>query len=141
MKQIFALIGLLFLSLPAFGQQPQTPEEQEKQLLEFIDKEVERLTSALNLEYWQTSYVDSTLVHDYHALQDEMKELQNAKVSNTDLYIAVQDKWQEQIYNTFHRFFNEDQWKKYLKTGAAREQKARDKRREKAAKAAAKEEK
>ena len=141
MKQIFALIGLLFLSLTAFGQQPQTPEEQEKQLLEFIDKEVERLTGALNLEYWQTFYVDSTLVHDYHALQDEMKELQNAKVSNTDLYIAVQDKWQEQIYNTFHRFFNEDQWKKYLKTGAAREQKARDKRREKAAKAAAKEEK
>lgn len=135
MKQIFAIIGLLFLSLTAFGQQPQTPEEQEKQLLEFIDKEVERLTSALNLEYWQTFYVDSTLVHDYHALQDEMKELQNAKVSNTDLYIAVQDKWQEQIYNTFHRFFNEDQWKKYLKSGAAREQKARDKRREKAAKA------
>ena len=141
MKQIFALIGLLFLSLPAFAQQPQTPEEQEKQLLEFIDKEVERLTASLNLEYWQTFYVDSTLVHDYHALQDEMKELQNAKVSNTDLYIAVQDKWQEQIYNTFHRFFNEDQWKKYLKTGAAREQKAREKRREKAAKAAAKEDK
>ena len=141
MKQIFALIGLLFLSLPAFAQQPQTPEEQEKQLLEFIDKEVERLTASLNLEYWQTFYVDSTLVHDYHALQDEMKELQNAKVSNTDLYLAVQDKWQEQIYNTFHRFFNEDQWKKYLKTGAAREQKAREKRREKAAKAAAKEDK
>ena len=136
MKQIIALIALFSLSatVMAQSQQPQTPEEQEKQLLEFIDNEVQRLSGALKLEYWQEFYVDSTLVHDYHAMQDEIKELQAAKVSNYDLYTAIQDKWQEQIYNSYHRFFNEEQWKKYLKTGAAREKKARDKRREKAAK-------
>ena len=141
MKQIFALIALLSFSLTAAAQSqgPQSPEEQEKQLLEFIDKEVERFTASLKLEYWQAFYVDSTLVHDYHAMQDEMKELQNAKVSNYDLYTAVQDKWQEQIYNSFHRFLNEEQWKKYLKSGAAREKKAREKRREKAMKAGKKE--
>ena len=137
MKQIIALFALLSLFSPAElrAQAPQSPEEQEKQLMEFIDKEVERLSSTLKLEYWQQFYVDSTLVHDYHALQEEMQTLQNAKVSNSDLYIAVQDKWQERIYNSYHRFFNDEQWKKYLKSGAAREQKARDKRREKAAKA------
>lgn len=137
MKQIIALFALLslFFAAELRAQAPQSPEEQEKQLMEFIDKEVERLSSTLKLEYWQQFYVDSTLVHDYHALQEEMQTLQNAKVSNSDLYIAVQDKWQERIYNSYHRFFNDEQWKKYLKSGAAREQKARDKRREKAAKA------
>lgn len=136
MKQIIALFALLslFSAAELRAQAPQSPEEQEKQLMEFIDKEVERLSSTLKLEYWQQFYVDSTLVHDYHALQEEMQTLQNAKVSNSDLYIAVQDKWQERIYNSYHRFFNDEQWKKYLKSGAAREQKARDKRREKAAK-------
>ena len=137
MKQIIALFALLslFSAAELRAQAPQSPEEQEKQLMEFIDKEVERLSSTLKLEYWQQFYVDSTPVHDYHALQEEMQTLQNAKVSNSDLYIAVQDKWQERIYNSYHRFFNDEQWKKYLKSGAAREQKARDKRREKAAKA------
>lgn len=137
MKQIFALFALLslFSAAELRAQAPQSPEEQEKQLMEFIDKEVERLSSTLKLEYWQQFYVDSTLVHDFHAMQEELTTLQNAKVSNSDLYIAVQDKWQEQIYNSYHRFFNDEQWKKYLKSGAAREQKARDKRREKAAKA------
>ena len=137
MKQIIALFALLslFSAAELRAQAPQSPEEQEKQLMEFIDKEVERLSSTLKLEYWQQFYVDSTLVHDYQALQEEMQTLQNAKVSNSDLYIAVQDKWQERIYNSYHRFFNDEQWKKYLKSGAAREQKARDKRREKAAKA------
>ena len=68
----------------------------------------------------------------------EMKALQQSKVSNTDLYVSVQDKWMQQIYDSYQKFFDEDQWAKYLKTGAARQQKARDKRREKAAKAAAK---
>lgn len=137
MKQIIALFALLslFSAAELRAQAPQSPEEQEKQLMEFIDKEVERLSSTLKLEYWQQFYVDSTLVHDFHAMQEELTTLQNAKVSNSDLYIAVQDKWQERIYNSYHRFFNDEQWKKYLKSGAAREQKARDKRREKAAKA------
>ena len=134
MKQIIALFALLslFSAAELRAQAPQSPEEQEKQLMEFIDKEVERLSSTLKLEYWQQFYVDSTLVHDYHALQEEM---QTSKVSNSSAYLTVQDKWQERIYNSYHRFFNDEQWKKYLKSGAAREQKARDKRREKAAKA------
>ena len=37
----------------AQGGQPQSPEEREKQLLEYIDKEVQRLSTLLELEYWQ----------------------------------------------------------------------------------------
>ena len=105
--------------------------------MEYIDKEVERLSNTLKMEYWQEFYADSVLVHDFHAMQDELKELQASKVTNADMYQQVQDKWSENIYNAFHKFLNEDQWKKYLKGGAARDKKARDKRAEKALKAAA----
>lgn len=108
-------------------------EEAEKKMQEYIDKEVEKLVITLNLEYWQEFYADSTLNHNIKALNDEYKALSSAKVSNRDLYIAAQDRWEEKTYESFHRFLNEKQWAKYLKNGAAREQKARDKRKLKAA--------
>lgn len=129
MKRWSILIAALLFSVPVFAQQtPPTPEEREKQLLEYIDKEVQRLSNLLKLEYWQEFYVDSTLVHDFHAMQDEMTELQSRKVANMDMYTSVTDKWMEQIYQSYHRFFNEEQWARYLKNGAARDKKARDKR-------------
>jgi len=111
--------------------QPMTPEQQEKQMMEYIDKEVKRLSGLLDLEYWQEFYVDSTLTHDYHALTAEMEEMQKAKVENTDLYTNVRDRWMEQIDATYKRIFNEAQWKKYWKSGGERAQKARDKRKKK----------
>ena len=49
-------------------------------------------------------------------------------MSNVDIYQTTQDKWAEQIYNALQKVFDEDQWAKYLKSGAARDKKARDKR-------------
>ena len=129
------LLGTVTLS--AQNQGPQTPEQKEKQLLEFIDREVKRLSDQLELEYWQEFYVDSTLNHDYHALQEEMEELQKTKVGNTDIYQNVQDKWMQQIDDSYHRFFNEEQWQTYWKSTGQRNQKARDKRKAKAEKASA----
>ena len=120
---------LLAFALPTSAQNPPpSPEQQEKQMMEYIDKEVKRLTEILDLEYWQEFYVDSTLTHDYHAMSEEMTKLQMAKVENSDLYINVQDKWMERIDATYKRIFNEAQWKKYWRSGAERAQKARDKR-------------
>ena len=123
---------LLSLSVAkAQNTQPQTPEQREKQMLEYIDKEVQRLSDLLGLEYWQEFYVDSTLTHDYHALTEELQSLQAAKVSNPDLYQAVNDKWSEQIDQSYKRFFTEEQWQKYWKSGGKRAQAARDKRKKK----------
>lgn len=113
-------------------QQPQSPEEQRKQTFEYIEKETDRLTTLLDLEYWQVFYVDSTLTSDIFGMQEELKGLSDQKISNSSMYYTVQDKWMQRIYDSYHRFLNEDQWAKYLKSGAAREQKARDKRRAKA---------
>ena len=120
---------LLAFALPTSAQNPPpSPEQQEKQMMEFVDSEVKRLSDLLDLEYWQEFYVDSTLTHDYHAMAAEMQSLKAARVENTDLYIGVQDKWKEQIDATYKRIFNEAQWKKYWKSGAQRAQKERDKR-------------
>ena len=115
----------------AQGGQPQTPEEREKQMLEYVDKEVQRLSTLLELEYWQEFYVDSTLTHDLKAMSEEMEKLQSAKVENSDLYINVQDKWVQQIDDTYKRLFTADQWAKYWKSGGKRAQDARDKRNKK----------
>lgn len=139
MKQIYGVLLALFALSPlvaAQNQPPRTPEEKEKQLLEYIDKEVKRLSELLDLEYWQEFYVDSTLTYDYKAMQAELEDLSKAKVGNSDLYVNVQDKWLEAIDLSYQKFFTEDQWEKYLKTGGRKAQKAREKRRAKAEKAA-----
>lgn len=124
-----AVLGLCFqISASAQQQQNMTPEEREKALFDNIDKEIERLTSILDLADWQVFMVDSTLTHDYKALTEEYETLRKTKVSNSAAYVAVGDKWTEAIYQTYQRIFNEEQWARYLKSGAAKEKKARDKR-------------
>ena len=127
--KFFGITALLLLPLWVWAQQqPQSEEEEIKQLREAVDKTVESYENLLDLEDWQSFYVDSILTHDYDALRLELKALRNAKVANTDIYVQTQDKWAEQIYNSLQKVFNEEQWTKYLKSGAAREKKSRDKR-------------
>lgn len=126
--KFFGISALLLLPLWLGAQQPQDEQAAQKQLREAIDKQVDSYTEMLDLEVWQTFYVDSILTHDYEAMRQELKGMSDAKIGNTDLYIQTQDKWAEQIFNSLQKVFNEEQWNKYLKTGGAREKKARDKR-------------
>jgi hypothetical protein len=112
-------------------EKPLTPEEQEAKTFEAIQKETDRLALLLNLEDWQIFYVDSTLTHNVFAMQKELKDLGDSKFSNSSIYYDVQDKWAQATYDSYQRFLNEAQWAKYLKNGAAREQKSRERRREK----------
>ena len=127
MKSILSTLTavIFFVALPqlASAQQQEVPSLEEQ-----IEKEAERLERVLDLEDWQVFYVDSTLMHDFPAMQAELKELADSKVSNRDMYISVQDKWMDQIDATYKRIFTEEQWAAYLKQGAAKAQKARAKR-------------
>ena len=105
----------------------QEPDKQ-PDIYERAEMEADRLQKVLDLEDWQVFYVDSTLKHDYPAMLAECDKLQASKVMNTSLYIAVQDKWMEQIDATYKKIFTPEQWATYLKNGAQRAQKARDKR-------------
>ena len=125
--KIFGIAAMLLLPFQAGAQQAQGAEEEIKQMREAIDQTVENYERILELEDWQSFYVDSILTHDYDALRVELKSLQAAKMSNADVYQQVQDKWAEQIYVALQKVLDEKQWAKYLKNGAAREKKARDK--------------
>ena len=103
------------------------------EMWERAEAEADRLQGLLDLEDWQVFYVDSTLKHDYQGLMVEAEKLQASKVANTALYMAVQDKWMERIEASYKKIFNETQWAAYLKSGAAKAQKAREKRKAKAA--------
>ena len=128
-KILFAAFALLISLGSAFAQQQQmSPEEKEKKLAEFIQKEIDKLETSLKLEDWQVFYADSILNHDYRAMQEELDGLQEAKVSDNDLYTKASDRWTEKMYNALHQVLNEEQWNKYLKGGPGRAKKARDKR-------------
>ena len=127
-KILFAVLAMFFSMGATFAQQQQmSPEEKEKKMDEFIQKEIEKLESNLKLEDWQVFYTDSILNHDYRAMQKELDELQEAKVSSNDLYIQANDKWAEKIYNAMHKVLNEEQWARYNKGDAGRAKKAKGK--------------
>ena len=128
MKSILSTIVALvfFVAMP---QQASAQQQEAPSLEEQIEKEADRLQRILDLEDWQVFYVDSTLMHDFPAMQNEIKELADSKVSNRDMYISVQDKWMDQIDATYKKIFTDEQWAAYLKQGAAKAQKARAKRR------------
>ena len=119
---------LVLTAFPALAQQqPEQPD-----LFEQAENEADRLQRILDLEDWQTFYVDSTLKHDFPAMMAEYEGLKASKVSNTSLYQAVYDKWMDQIDKTYRKIFNDEQWTAYLKSGAGKAQKAREKRKAKA---------
>lgn len=117
------------MSLAAMAQeQPLTPEQQEKKLREGIEERVLKLEESLQLEVWQTFYVDSILTHNYGEMSKELKALSENRVENLDIYMLIQDKWEDASYEAFSKIFDEKQWATYLKNGAARAKKAREKR-------------
>ena len=108
-------------------QQPKQPD-----IYEQAEMEADRLQRVLDLEDWQVFYVDSTLKHDFPAMMADYDQFRKAKVANSAMYQDVQDKWMDQIDATYKRIFTSEQWAAYLKQGAAKAQKSREKRRLKA---------
>ena len=129
MKFVYVFLLLLVATTSAFAQEREKPME----MWERAEAEADRLQEVLKLEDWQVFYVDSTLKHDYAALMAEAEKLQASKVSNSSMYMAVQDKWMDIIEVSYRKIFTDAQWKAYLKSGAAKAQKARAKRRAQAA--------
>ncbi len=121
---------LAFLMSPAQASAQQQDEGPD--IFERAEMEADRLQRILELEDWQVFYVDSTLKHDYPAMLAESKALSDSKVANSSMYQAVADKWMEQIDATYRKIFTDEQWAAYLKSGAAKAQKARAKRKAKA---------
>ena len=123
---VVSLLALIPVAVRA--QEQKSPEQMEKEMYAAIEKEVEKYTNLLDLDMAQEFYVDSILTHDYFAMREEMMQKSNARVSSNDVYVSIQDKWAEKIYVAFRKVLTDEQWEKYLKNGAAKDKKARDKR-------------
>lgn len=127
-KYVQILLVLFLVSATSFEaaaqQQQKRPEPSE-----IAAQEADKLAAILKLEDWQIFYVDSTLNHNITRMQEEIEKLQKSRVENTSLYYAVQDEWMEKTDRQYQKIFTPEQWAKYLKNGAARQQKARAKRR------------
>lgn len=132
-SKIFLALILLFIGLSFVFEQELAAQEPQKQpdVYERAEMEADRLQELLDLDDWQVFYVDSTLKHDYPAMMAEYDKLSASKVSNHSMYQMVFDKWMEQVDKTYKRIFTDEQWAAYLKSGAARAQKAREKRKAK----------
>lgn len=124
MKLMHTMALMLAFAPMLAAQEPEKPKE----VWEMAEEEADRLQRVLELEDWQVFYVDSTLKHDYQELMAEAGKLQTSKVSNSALYVAVQDKWMDKIEESYKKIFTESQWAAYLKSGAGKAQKARAKR-------------
>lgn len=125
---LLTVVGLLMFLAASAQEQPLTPEQRAKKMREAIDKMVEDYERNLQLEDWQAFYADSILTHNLEERNKEMEAMASNKVENYDLYTMVGDKWEEETYNAFRRILTDEQWKKYLKSGAGRAKKARDQR-------------
>lgn len=126
-------LSILACSLFLLGAAPGALAQQKERTPEEIaSQEAERLETLLDLEGWQVFYVDSILQNNYSHMQAELYGLRDSKVENVDLYVSVRDKWNQLTYDAFSKVFNEDQWNRYLKSGAGKEMKLRQKRAAKA---------
>ena len=133
LKVLMMASAAMFMLLASQGEASAQQQQEAPDIYEQAEMEADRLQRVLDLEDWQVFYVDSTLKHDFPAMMADYDELRKSKVTNTAMYQSVQDKWMEQIDATYKKIFNPQQWAAYLKSGAAKAQKAREKRRAKAA--------
>ena len=123
---LIVLIGMLMPLAARAQQQPLTPEQEEQKMREGREQLVLHDEETLDLEVWQTFYVDSILVHNYTAMSEETKALAENRVENAELYQMISDKWENATYDAFRKILDDAQWKKYLKGGASRAKKSRD---------------
>ena len=126
-----SLLLCVIASLPLFsqGKSPEEIKEQkEKEIYGLLDTQLDREIRLYNLEDWQVFKIDSTLVHDYMGMMDDYDALTKKGAQNGDMYLEVQDKWMESIYQSYRTVLNDEQWEKYLKSGAGKAKKSRDKR-------------
>jgi len=129
MKTYLYALAVVMLSVTAFFSPEAAAQTQEPVDLNVLaEEEADKYQKLLDLEDWQTFYVDSTLKANFFQLQVELEKLQKAKVTNTSIYQAARDKCWEEIDRNFKKWFTEKQWAAYLKSGAAKLQKQRAKR-------------
>lgn len=126
-----ALSVVFMLAFSSVDAVAQTQTQEPVDLNQLAEEEADKLARLLDLEDWQVFYVDSTLKANFFQLQADLEKLQKSKVTNTNLYVEAKDKCWDEIDRNYQKWFTQEQWNAYLKSGAGKLQKQRAKRKEK----------
>ena len=107
---------------------PMDPNEMYADTQKAIDAFTKKMNQELKLADWQQFKMDSLLNVNFFGKTNELLDMNMRKVSAINLYQMISDKWDEKTYESIHLILNDEQWEKYLKLGAAKEKRQRDKR-------------
>lgn len=114
MKYLLSFL-LLSISLSSFAQYGKSRAEQEELTPEEAAyKEAERLTIRLNLEPYQTFYVDSILQSNIRGMKEEMDYLKKTMTTERTAFTQVTQKWLEKTEEAYKKVFTPEQMKEYL---------------------------
>ena len=100
------LCGFFMLNCNEVAAQEQEPLD----LILLAEEEADKYQRLLDLEDWQTFYVDSTLKANFAQLQIDLEKLQKAKVTNLSLYQDAKDRCWDEIDRNFKKWFNPCLW-------------------------------
>lgn len=123
MKRIIILATLLLIGAPAV-----LAQNEQKDVPTMAAEAADYLAKMIDLEDWQIFQVDSTFQYNFAHMTEEFNAVRKSGASNADLYQKVTDRWYAACDTTFMKIFNEDQWKKYLRTDYGKALRAREKR-------------
>ncbi|MFA7116277.1 MAG: hypothetical protein WC140_03445 [Bacteroidales bacterium] len=121
------IIGLvsIFLGVTGIKAYAQEKNKKPKTPVELAGIEADRLTDLLELDYYQTFYVDSILQTNIAGMMSDMKKLQKESVKEEKAYKQIEKKWTDKNKIAFKKLFTKKQYKKYIKD-QKRIQKMRD---------------
>ncbi|NMB36934.1 MAG: hypothetical protein GX993_02685 [Bacteroidales bacterium] len=112
---------LLYAQDPQGGQNPPNFEE-------IAAKEADNLMKEFDLDFRQVFLIDSMLQDMMPKMNEEMSAIQRSGATNREIYMITYDKWLDAIDKEYEKIFDDDQWKRYLKSARGREKRKRDKR-------------
>jgi hypothetical protein len=109
------------------AQNPQG-EQGPTNFIEVAAKEADNLMKEFDLDFRQVFLIDSLLQDMMPKMNEEMTAIQRSGATNREIYMITYDKWLDAIDKEYEKIFNEEQWKRYLKSARGREKRKRDKR-------------
>ena len=110
-----------------YAQNPQG-EQGPPNFEELAAKEADNLMREFELDFRQVFLVDSLLQDMMPKMNEEMSAIQRSGATNREIFQITYDKWLDAIDKEYEKIFNDDQWKRYLKSTRGREKRKRHKR-------------
>ncbi len=113
MRKFYILFTILFTTFCFSDIYAQNQEEEDP--ITIAEKEVVRLTKALNLTETQVFYVDSIITNNFVGIKTAFDDLRNSGRSEYQIFKQTQELWEEKRLTALKKVLDEQQYIKYLR--------------------------